>query len=57
MDVIELDKARFCIISKSGGTAETMSQYLIVSEALKEQVGADWSEAYHRRDRPRRRGT
>lgn len=42
MDVIELDKACFCIISKSGGTAETMSQYLIVTEALKAQVGADW---------------
>ena len=37
MDVIELDKACFCIISKSGGTAETMSQYLIVTEALKAQ--------------------
>ena len=44
MDVIELDKACFCIISKSGGTAETMSQYLIVTEALKAQVGADWAK-------------
>ena len=44
LDVIELDKACFCIISKSGGTAETMSQYLIVTEALKAQVGADWAK-------------
>lgn len=44
LDVIELDKACFCIISKSGGTAETMSQYLIVTEALKAQVGDEWAK-------------
>lgn len=53
MDVIELDKACFCIISKSGGTAETMSQYLIVTEALKAQVGEDWAKHIIARHRPR----
>ena len=35
MDVIDLNKTCFNVITKSGGTAETMSQYLIVTEALK----------------------
>ena len=41
-DVIELEKTCFCIITKSGATAETMSQYLIVTEALKAKVGEEW---------------
>lgn len=43
-DVIELPKTCFCIITKSGATAETMSQYLIVTEALKAQVGEGWAK-------------
>lgn len=43
LDVIELEKTCFCIITKSGATAETMSQYLIVSQALKEKVGEGWA--------------
>ena len=41
-DVIEMEKTCFCIITKSGATAETMSQYLIVTEALKAKVGDEW---------------
>ena len=35
-----LDRALFIVISKSGGTAETMAQYLIVRGALNERFGA-----------------
>ena len=44
LDVIDLKKTCFNVITKSGGTAETMSQYLIVSEALKREVGEGWKE-------------
>lgn len=39
MDVIDLDKTIFNIITKSGSTSETMSQYLIISNLLKEKYG------------------
>ena len=42
MDVIDLKKTCFNVITKSGGTAETMSQYLIVSTALQAACGDDW---------------
>lgn len=41
-DVIDLKTTCFNVITKSGGTAETMSQYLIVLDALKAAVGADY---------------
>ena len=44
LDVIDLKKTCFNVITKSGGTAETMSQYLIVTEALKAQLGDDWKK-------------
>lgn len=44
MDVIDLAKTCFIIITKSGATAETMSQYLIISEALKANVGQGWNK-------------
>jgi glucose-6-phosphate isomerase len=40
-DRIDLRRSRVLVISKSGGTAETMSQYLVVREKL-EQLGAAW---------------
>lgn len=42
LDVIDLKKTCFNVITKSGGTAETMSQYLIIVDALKAAVGADY---------------
>ena len=42
LDVIDLKRTCFNIITKSGATAETMSQYLIISELLKKEVGAGW---------------
>ncbi len=44
LDVIDIKKTCFNIITKSGATAETMSQYLIISTALKEAVGDSWGK-------------
>ena len=44
MDVIDVKRTCFNVITKSGGTAETMSQYLIVLEALKSAVGEDYKK-------------
>ncbi|NLG26203.1 MAG: glucose-6-phosphate isomerase [Clostridiales bacterium] len=44
MDVIDLKKTCFNVITKSGGTAETMSQYLILRDALKRAVGDSYAE-------------
>ena len=44
MDVIDLKKTCFNVITKSGGTAETMSQYLIITDALKKQLGENWKK-------------
>ena len=41
LDRVNLKRARVLVISKSGGTAETMSQYLVV-RAMLEQLGAEW---------------
>ena len=42
LDVIDLKKTCFNVITKFGGTAETMSQYLIITDALKKAVGDDY---------------
>ena len=44
MDVIDLKTTCFNVITKSGGTAETMSQYLIVTDALKAALGDEWKK-------------
>jgi glucose-6-phosphate isomerase len=44
LDVIDIKKTCFNVISKSGSTSETMSQYLIISTLLKEALGKDWAE-------------
>ena len=43
LDVIDLKKTCFNVISKSGATSETMTQYLIISDLLKE-AGEDVKE-------------
>ena len=43
-DVIDVKTTCFNVITKSGATAETMSQYLILSDALKKAVGAGWEK-------------
>lgn len=39
LDVIDLDKTMFNVITKSGATSETMAQYLIIMNILKEKFG------------------
>ncbi|MEG1525215.1 MAG: glucose-6-phosphate isomerase [Clostridia bacterium] len=43
LDVIDIDRTAFNVISKSGGTSETMSQLLIISSLLHERLGKDIS--------------
>jgi len=43
LDVIDVEHTAFNVISKSGGTSETMSQLLIVSSLLHEKLGKDIS--------------
>ena len=44
LDVIDLDKTMFNVVTKSGSTSETMSQYLIIMDILKEKYGDKASE-------------
>lgn len=44
LDVIDVKKTCFNVITKSGSTSETMSQLLIVTDLLKKTVGEDLSE-------------
>ena len=39
LDHIDLRRTLFNVVSKSGGTAETMSQYLVIRERLKAELG------------------
>ncbi len=43
-DVIDLDKTVFNVITKSGATSETMAQYLIIMNLLKQKYGDKASE-------------
>ena len=38
LDVIDVNKTMFNVITKSGSTSETMSQYLIITDILKKQL-------------------
>lgn len=44
LDVIDVEKTMFNVVTKSGATSETMSQYLIISDILKKKLGDKWSE-------------
>ncbi len=39
LDVIEVEKTTFNVITKSGATSETMAQYLIILDILKQKLG------------------
>jgi glucose-6-phosphate isomerase len=41
LDRLDLAKALFMVTSKSGGTAETMAQYLVVRDRLEKALGAE----------------
>ncbi len=42
LDVIDVKETMFNVITKSGATSETMSQYLVITELLKKELGADY---------------
>lgn len=42
LDVINLDRTLFHIVSKSGGTAETIAQFMIIVDLLKSKIGDEW---------------
>ena len=42
LDVVDVKRTMFNVITKSGATSETMSQYLIIADILKKAVGEDW---------------
>ena len=44
LDVIDPKKTIFNVITKSGSTSETMTQYLIISSILKEKIGDDFKD-------------
>ena len=44
LDVIDVKKTCFNVITKSGSTSETMSQYLIIMDLLKKELGENASE-------------
>ena len=39
LDVIDIDKTMFNVVTKSGATSETMAQYLIIMDILKKKLG------------------
>jgi len=39
-DIINVDKCLFNVVSKSGSTSETMSQFMIIKQMLEEKLGA-----------------
>lgn len=39
LDVLDLDKTMFNVVTKSGATSETMAQYLIIMDLLKKKYG------------------
>ncbi len=39
LDVIDIEKTMFNVITKSGATSETMTQYLIIMKMLKDKLG------------------
>ena len=44
LNLLDLDKTCFNVISKSGNTSETMSQFLIISDLLKQRYGKAYGE-------------
>lgn len=44
LDVIDIEKTMFNVITKSGSTSETMSQFMIIADMLKKRFGGDYAE-------------
>jgi glucose-6-phosphate isomerase len=46
LDAIDIRRSLFCVISKSGATAETMALYLVVEGRVREAVGEEKSHGH-----------
>ncbi len=46
LESLDLKKTVFNVVSKSGETLETLAQFFIVQNLLKEQVGSKWNEHF-----------
>ncbi len=44
LDVIDITRTAFSVVTKSGETAETLASFLIIRERLKKAMGAGWQE-------------
>jgi glucose-6-phosphate isomerase len=44
LDVIDPSETLFNVITKSGGTSETVAQFLVIVDLLKRNVGENWRE-------------
>lgn len=44
LDVIDVERTMFNVVTKSGATSETMSQYLIITDLLKKKLGDGWAK-------------
>ncbi|MDX1920231.1 MAG: hypothetical protein SFU25_05800 [Candidatus Caenarcaniphilales bacterium] len=44
LNSLDVKRTLFCVITKSGGTAETVSAFLWVIDTLKKQLGNDWKK-------------
>jgi glucose-6-phosphate isomerase len=44
LDIVDTERTLFNVISKSGETAETMSQFLIALDLLRDCVGKEWKK-------------
>ena len=44
LDIIDVQKTVFNVITKSGATSETMSQYLVITNILKKALGKDYNK-------------
>lgn len=45
-DVIDLDKTLFIVISKSGSTSETMSQFMIIKDMMEKELGKENAKSH-----------
>lgn len=55
LEILEIRRTVFNVVSKSGGTAETMSQFLFVRDLLKKKAGSAQRKrppGHHHRSRP-----
>ena len=43
LDIVDVKTTMFNVITKSGATSETMSQYLVITDILKKALGADYA--------------